>query len=60
MSLDSRVGMASLSVLKDLLHDYITAFTVIGKYQGDVQYLIKYDGLNKILEGNENGKGNND
>jgi len=56
MSLDSRVGMASLSVIRDLLKDYITAFTVQGKYVGDVQYLIKYQGLNKILEGEHDGK----
>lgn len=53
MSLDFRVGMASLSVLRDHLKDYVLAHIVDNKYVGSVQYLINYRELNKHLEGGQ-------
>lgn len=53
MSLDVRVGMASLSVLRDCLKDYVLAHIVDNKYVGSVQYLINYRELNKTLEGGQ-------
>lgn len=55
MSLDVRVGMASLSALRDSLKEYILAHVVDNKYVGSLQYLINYRGLNKFLEGGTDG-----
>lgn len=47
---ETRVGHMTTSVLQDMCSDYIRAFTVNGRFTGDVHYLIQYNALREYDE----------
>ena len=48
--MDSRVGFMTVEILRDFLLDYIKAYTVDGKYAGDLDYLILYEKFDSYLK----------
>lgn len=49
--MDIRVGYASISVIRDLLDDYVRFHSKDGKYTGRTEYIVLLDRANKILNG---------
>ncbi|MCX6710101.1 MAG: hypothetical protein NTV63_04095 [Candidatus Woesearchaeota archaeon] len=51
--IDWRVGMASVSILRNFVEEYIKASTIKGKYEGKFEALIQYSELTDYLKKNE-------
>jgi hypothetical protein len=50
-TIDTRVGMAAISVLYNITEEYIKAHTVDGEFKGELQYIDKLKMCAGILEG---------
>ena len=48
-NLETRVGYKTLSIMRDMIIDYISAYTINGKYKGELHYLIAVNKLDYIL-----------
>ena len=51
-TIDQRVGYTSISILRNVLKDYISAHVIEGKYRGEIRYLILYQKYDKIIKDN--------
>ncbi len=49
-NVETRVGYKTVSILRDMLSEYIEAYTINGKYYGDSYFINCYSELNSILE----------
>ncbi len=46
---ETRVGYKAISVLADIVKEYIDAFTVNGRYESETHYLLLYNQLQQYL-----------
>ncbi|MEK6932507.1 MAG: hypothetical protein AABW56_01790 [Nanoarchaeota archaeon] len=49
-NIETRVGYKTISILRDILSEYIGAHTIDGEYKGDSHYLYCYFKFNSFLE----------
>lgn len=50
MRLETRVGYATVSAIKDKIEPYLRAHIVHGRYVGDMHYLVMYDRMKWYLK----------
>jgi len=50
MGIETRVGYKSISVVNEIIKDYITKNTINNKYVGDVHYLRLYSQYKSYLQ----------
>lgn len=53
MSLETRVGMMTIRIIKEQTMEYIKVYTSKQRYHGDLKYLTQYNSCDQYLKGEQ-------